>query len=55
MHVVDAQRDVRQVYVGGFYGQLVSGCLWLLAAVACVTVALLPKSRGTRASSSPAA
>jgi hypothetical protein len=32
MHVVDAQRDVRHVYVGGFHGQLVSGCLWLVSA-----------------------
>ena len=29
MLIVDAQRDVRRVYVGGFYGQLVSGVVWL--------------------------
>ena len=34
MHIAEAQRDVRQVYVGGFQGQLVSGCLWLVAAAA---------------------
>ena len=28
----DAQRDVRRVYEGGFYGQLVPGVVWLLAA-----------------------
>ncbi len=28
----DAQRDVRGVYEGGFYGQLVSGVVWLAAA-----------------------
>jgi len=27
-----AQRDVRTTYVGGFYGQLVAGVLWLVAA-----------------------
>lgn len=29
MHIVDAQREVRTRYVGGFYGQLISGLLWL--------------------------
>ena len=32
MHIVDAQREMRTRYVGGFYGQLVSGVLWLLSA-----------------------
>ena len=32
MLIADAQRDVRRVYVGGFYGQLVSGVVWLVAA-----------------------
>ena len=32
MQIDEAQRDVRLVYVGGFFGQLVSGALWLLAA-----------------------
>jgi hypothetical protein len=34
MRIVDAQREVRQAYVGGFMGQLVSGLLWLASAVA---------------------
>lgn len=34
MHVADAQRDVRRTYVGGFYGQLISGVVWLAASVA---------------------
>ena len=34
MRVVDAQREIRQAYVGGFMGQLVSGLLWLASAVA---------------------
>ena len=32
MQIDHAQRDVRVVYVGGFFGQLVSGVLWLTAA-----------------------
>ena len=32
MRIIDAQRDVRRVYVGGFFGQLVSGALWLISA-----------------------
>lgn len=32
MNIADAQSDVRRVFVGGFFGQLVSGVLWLLAA-----------------------
>lgn len=38
MEIADAQRDVRTVYAGGFYGQLVSGAIWLLAAGASVVV-----------------
>ena len=34
MHVSDAQREVREVYRGGFMGQLVSGLLWLGSAAA---------------------
>lgn len=34
MLISEAQRDVRRVYVGGFYGQLVSGAVWLVAAAA---------------------
>lgn len=29
MTIAEAQREVRTVYVGGFYGQLVSGGIWL--------------------------
>jgi len=32
MEIRQAQQDVRLVYVGGFFGQLVSGVLWLTAA-----------------------
>jgi len=32
MQVQDAQRSVRTVFVGGFWGQLVSSVLWLLSA-----------------------
>ena len=32
MRIVDGQREMRTRYVGGFYGQLVSGLLWLLSA-----------------------
>lgn len=32
MHIADAQREIRTHYVGGFYGQLVSGVLWLVSA-----------------------
>ena len=34
MSIAEAQRDVRRVYAGGFYGQLVSGAVWLVAAAA---------------------
>lgn len=34
MHIADAQRDVRTVYVGGFHGQIVSGVVWLMSAAA---------------------
>lgn len=30
--VAEAQRDVRRTYLGGFFGQLVSGAIWLAAA-----------------------
>ncbi len=33
MHIEDAQREVRTVYVGGFWGQLVSSVIWLASAV----------------------
>ena len=36
MRIADAQREMRTRYVGGFYGQLVSGLLWLLSAALAV-------------------
>lgn len=38
MRIVDAQREIRSRYAGGFYGQLVSGLLWLLSAALAVWV-----------------
>lgn len=32
MHIADAQRDVRTIFLGGFAGQLVSGLVWLVSA-----------------------
>jgi hypothetical protein len=32
MHIGDAQREMRIRFAGGFYGQLVSGVLWLVSA-----------------------
>lgn len=32
MNITDAQREIRSRYVGGYYGQLVSGILWLMSA-----------------------
>lgn len=32
MHIEDAQREVRSVYIGGFWGQLVSSIIWLASA-----------------------
>jgi hypothetical protein len=32
MDIQDAQREVRPVYVGGFWGQLVSSVIWLASA-----------------------
>jgi len=32
MHISEAQRELRTRFVGGFYGQLVSGLLWLASA-----------------------
>ncbi|HKW63107.1 MAG TPA: hypothetical protein VJN89_11220 [Candidatus Acidoferrum sp.] len=34
MHIEDAQRENRFVYIGGFWGQLVSSVIWLAAAAA---------------------
>jgi hypothetical protein len=30
--IAEAQRDVRRIYEGGFYGQLVSGAVWVVSA-----------------------
>ena len=38
MNISDAQREVRFRFHGGFYGQLVSGVLWLLSGCLAVTV-----------------
>ena len=38
MGIAQAQQDIRDVYHGGFYGQLVSGAVWLLAAAVWVVV-----------------
>ncbi len=38
MQITDAQRETGVRYVGGFYGQLVSGLLWLLSAALAVWV-----------------
>jgi hypothetical protein len=32
MEIHDAQREVRSVYIGGFWGQLVSSVIWLVSA-----------------------
>ncbi|MGB7820167.1 MAG: hypothetical protein WBL35_15725 [Ornithinibacter sp.] len=38
MLIAEAQGDVRRVYAGGFYGQLVSAVVWLSAAAAATWV-----------------
>ena len=43
MNITDAQREIRSRFVGGFYGQFVSGILWLISAA-------LAQRYGTRAS-----
>jgi len=35
MEIAQAQRDVRETFIGGFAGQFVSGTIWLLSAIAC--------------------
>jgi hypothetical protein len=35
MEIVQAQRDVRRTFLGGFAGQLVSSVLWAASAAAC--------------------
>ena len=36
MNIVEAQREMRTRYIGGFYGQLVSALLWLASAALAV-------------------
>ena len=36
MHISDAQLEMRTRFVGGFYGQLVSGVLWLTSAALAI-------------------
>lgn len=38
MNICDAQQEIRFRFHGGFYGQLVSGVLWLLSGFLAVTV-----------------
>jgi hypothetical protein len=38
MHIADAQRENRIRFHGGFYGQLISGVLWLVSGFLAVTV-----------------
>jgi hypothetical protein len=38
LNISDAQREVRIRFQGGFYGQLVSGVLWLMSGCLAVTV-----------------
>ena len=35
MEIAQAQKDVRETFLGGFAGQFVSGTVWLLSSVAC--------------------
>jgi len=38
MDIQDAQREVRSVYIGGFWGQLVSSVIWLVSATVATWV-----------------
>lgn len=40
MSIIEAQGDVRRLYSGGFYGQLVSAMVWLSAAAMATWVSL---------------
>ena len=42
MDILDAQREMRSVYIGGFWGQLVSSVIWLVSAT-LGTCGSLPK------------
>jgi len=39
MRVVDAQREMRSAFLGGFAGQVVSGSIWLAAGIVSVVAA----------------
>lgn len=41
MHIIDAQREMRSAFLGGFAGQLVSGLIWLGASAISLWVAPL--------------
>lgn len=41
MNIIDAQREMRSAFLGGFAGQLVSGLIWLVASAISVWVAPL--------------
>jgi hypothetical protein len=56
MSIDEAQSDVRRLYPGGFYGQLVSALVWLSAAAVATwfsTEVLSPCSSSAGSSSSP--
>lgn len=40
MSIIEAQGDVRRLYAGGFYGQLVSAVVWLSAAAMATWVSI---------------
>ncbi len=42
LHIVDAQREVRTVYLGGFVGQIVSSLIWFASAT--IATAVDPKT-----------
>ncbi len=42
MKVLNAQREIRSAFLGGFAGQLVSGLIWLAAA--CLSIWVSPRS-----------
>ena len=35
MEIAQGQKDVRETFLGGFAGQLVSGAIWLASSIAC--------------------
>ena len=46
MHVTDAQREVRTVFIGGFVGQAVSSGIWLVSAALAMWMS--PKAGSSR-------